>query len=313
MNRLFNTKTFAPLAYILTFSLIYSVVLENVSWLNSMSSNNNLLAWGDHYFLFLITVVVASFLSAFIAGEMLGTRKPVIHLFCTLVVHCYLLFTIGDFLSSHIITAVFALILSVGAAYVGSLFNLQKIDGQPESLKLTTQSKFDETVTRFKELGLTHDDAVKIATENFRDWGIEGKFDGGDNLQSSSDVPQSVDVKKKILGISPIHWCWLLIPISFSPSYFWGVNFVHSLLRFASLWWSSEDFLIRIASLITIIPVLSWVLVAYAVYSVLANKIFEDRTTVFRFFAVVLLYIVGSGLAYFVQLICYWVIDKFLL
>jgi len=249
MNRLLNRRTLAPLAYILTFSLVYSVVLENVNWLDSMRSGNQLFAWGEHYFLFLITVVVASFFSALLAGEMLETTRPTINLICVLVVQGYLFFTLGDFLTSNKFTVLMASVLSIGATLIGSVANLY----------------------------------------------------------------QFADDKKKILGIDPIHWCWILVPISFSPSYFWGVNFVHSLLRLASLWWSSEDFLIRIASLITIIPVISWALVAYAIYCVLANKICEDKSTTYRFISVVLIYAVGYGLAFLIQSACYWVIDKFLL
>jgi hypothetical protein len=312
VNRLFNPRTLAPLAFFLVFSLIYSVVLENVAWLDSLP--RDLMSWGEHYFLFLITVVIASFFSAFIAGEMMGSRSPIVHLVCALIVQVYLFFTIGDFLSSHIITAIFAFILSLGAAFAGFSFNFHKIEVEPKHLKSPIQIKFDETVKRFKELGLTHADAVKMANENFKDWGIQDKFLGSnDDSQSTVVVNQFVDFKRKIFGINPIHWFWILIPLSFSPSYFWGVNFVHSLLRFASLWWSSEDFLIRIASLITIIPVISWGLVAYLVYSVLANKIFDEKSVAFRFFAVVSIYAVGSGLAYLIQKICYSIIEKYLL
>jgi len=313
VNRFFNRRTLAPLAYFLTFSLIYSVVLENISWLDSLPLNK-LPSWGGHNFLFLITVVTASFFSAFIATEMLETNRPVLNLVCALAVQVYLLFTISDFLSSHKFTAIFSFLLSLGSTFVGSVFNLQTLGGETKSSKLPAQSKFDETVKRFKDMGLTHVDAVKIATENFKDWGIEPDSLGGNvGSKLSADANQFIESNKKILGINQIHWFWILIPISFSPVYFFGVNFVHSLLRFSSLWWSSEDFLIRIASLITIVPVISWGLLAYFIYSVLANHIFGDKSIVFRFFAVVLIYIVGSGLSYLIQTVCYWVITRYLL
>jgi len=313
VNRFFNRRTLAPLAYFLVFSLIYSVVLENISLLDSLPLNN-IPSWGKHNFLFLITVVTASFFSALITGEMLETKNPIVNLVCAVAVQVYLLFTIGDFLSSHKITAIFAFLLSLGAAFIGSTLNSQTRERKPKSSKLSVQSKFDETVKRFKGMGLTHSDAVKIAKENFKDWGIEPDSLGGNvDFQLSTDANQFIESNKKILGINQIHWFWILIPISFSPAYFFGVNFVHSLLRFSSLWWSSEDFLIRIASLITIVPVISWGLVAYLIYSVLANHIFGEKNTVFRFFAVVLIYVVGSGLSYLIQTVCYWVITRYLL
>lgn len=261
MDRFFDKKLFAPLLFILSFSLIYSVVLENIVWIDGKQSPGGIfvypdresLSWGNHNIVFLITVTIASFISSVITGALLKKPNSILSVICVVAVAIYLFAYEKDFLLAHTFTSIFSLITSAVVSFSGSNFGVQIEQG------------------------------------------------------SSSEA------ENKLLGINTFHWIWILFPLSFAPMYLWGAFFVHTIFRFSSLWWTSEETAIRIASLICVVPIIAWILIPVSIYSILSGKVFSDKGSLVRSAIVISIVVLGSGAAMIIQVICYYIIEKFLL
>jgi hypothetical protein len=261
VNKFLFNKLLAPIFTIFSFVLIYSVVLENIFWIDSRGNsdayliklNSGVLSWGDHNFIFLITVTIASFASGVIAGAMVKKTNSILSVFCVIAIATFMFIYEQSFLFTHQVTSIVSFVSAMFASFVGSNLGVQ----------------------------------------------IE-------RLRSNGQ-------KNTILGINLIHWIWILLPLSIAPTYLWGVNFVHTIFRFTSLWWTSEDALVRVASLICVVPMAAWAMIPVGVYSILVGNTYADRGPLVRSAAVIAILVLGGGIAIAVQIICYYIIQRFLL
>lgn len=257
-----NKKIFAPIAYLFSFILIYSVVLENISWvdrkfipfgLKEIFIQNENLSWGNHNLIFALTIIISSFLSGIISGAMVKKKNSCISALCFLFVITYIISTENDFVFDNISTIIISSVASIYFSFLGS----------------------------------------NIGAE------IENKF--------------AIKDDNTVLGINTFHWIWILFPLSVMPMYLWGVAFVHTLLRFFSLWWTSEDFFIRIASLICIIPIILWALIPICIYRILCGIDFDDKSNFYKSGLIVSIFLLGSSFAFAIQMFSNLIIQKYLL
>jgi hypothetical protein len=260
MNK-FNRKLFAPVAYLFSFILISSVVLENIHWIDnpyisfeqSFFSRTKIFSWGNHNFVFAVTIIIASFLSGVITGAIVEKKNSIISPVCFLIIITYIIYSENNFVSNNIFSIIISVIASVYFSFLGSNAGVE----------------------------------------------IENLFAKKDN--------------NTLLGIISFHWIWILFPLSFTPMYLWGVAFVHTLLRFLSLWQSSEDFFIRVASLICIVPIIFWAFIPICIYRILAGIDFYDKKNLYKSGLIVLILVFGGGFALLIQLVSYFIIENFLL
>jgi hypothetical protein len=257
-----NKKILAPIAYLFAFILIYSVVLENISWVDKqfipfepkkIFFQNEIYTWGNHNLTFALTILIASFLSGIISGAMVKKRNSYIAPLCFLIVITFFISTENNFVFDNVFTIIFSSIASIYLSFLGSNIGVE----------------------------------------------IEKEFVNKDN--------------NTVLGINTFHWIWILFPLSVMPMYLWGVAFVHALLRFFSLWWTSEDFSIRIASLICIIPIILWALIPFTVYRILSGIDFDDKNNFYKSGLIVSIFLLGSCFALAIQMFIYFIIQQFLL
>ena len=123
-----NKKILAPIAYLFSFILIYSVVLENISWVDRkfpfeikeifIQSEN--LTWGNHNLIFALTIIISSFLSGIISGAMVKKKNSCISALCFLIVITYIISTENDFVFDNIFSIIISSVASIYFSFLGS-------------------------------------------------------------------------------------------------------------------------------------------------------------------------------------------------
>jgi len=259
VNKPMKKKIFVSILFLLSFVLIYSVILENIVWIDSRSLAEGIpiqernTSWGNHNVLFLITLTIASFFSSLVAGTVIKKQFFTFSLLCVTAIAVSIFMIEKDFILTYKFTSLLSFLSSSLASFVG--------------------------------------------------------------LQLGSHIEESLSSEDRdvVLGIRFIHWIWILFPLSFAPAYLWGVNFVHTVFKFSSLLWTSEEILERIATMICVIPIIAWILIPAGVYSVLAGRAFSDKGPLSQSAVVVAIMVIGGAAAMAIQVSCYYVIEQYFL